>query len=104
MKTAPLHDEIAAKRDRLNRLRAIVLNPDSDAREVHGARATIAEIERELESTCQDAHTGEAVHADLVRLIPKLMGCTFSRHLGLSITALENAEFRLRKHLGPNPH
>jgi hypothetical protein len=99
-----LHDLITRKREQLTRARAAILNPESSPQARHDAEVNVAELERDLELLTLDAMTGEIVAVDLARTIKALLACGSGHDLRLCITSLENAEFRLRRHLGTNPH
>lgn len=99
-----LHDLITHKRAQLTRCRALALDPEATPQRHHDATVNVAELERSLEPLCRDADLGEAMAARLAAMIDDLRSCVSGDDLRLAITHLEDARFRLRRHLGSNPH
>jgi hypothetical protein len=99
-----LHPHLEALREQLDLARAVRADADRGPRAHHDADHVIATTSSAIEQFEAEAAFGEGAATLVEKALGLIGNLTMTRHAQLAITALENAEFRLRRHLGPNPH
>jgi hypothetical protein len=99
-----IHQTIADRRASIAGKRATLADPEASPSALNDAGQRLPRLERELGELCTAAHTGENASSWFGEMITKLTGSPVqSEDLTLAIRHLEDAGFRLRRHLGEKP-
>jgi hypothetical protein len=99
-----LHQHIAALHRNLADARAVRADEGRGPRAHHDADQVIERTSSAVEQFEAEAVFGEEAAGLIEKALGLVGNLTMTRHAQLAITSLENAGFRLRRHLGESPH